>query len=158
MHQDALPGAWMAFTLGTLCIENNTFPWLFACNLALLTFVLHSPSIRRGGLFFNWARSQGPHPRGLATRARRHALNRGAVLDALLWIPKPTWETLRSTIAAVYLFRISDLVTYRLLPTLVSGFGAVIAWIALLGAWRLRRDPPLLAAIGLALAAMPLTI
>jgi hypothetical protein len=48
--------------------------------------------------------------------------------------------------------------TFRLLPTLVSGFGTVVALIALLGAWRLRRDPSLLAAIGLALVAMPLTI
>jgi hypothetical protein len=162
MQENALPGAWMAYTLGTLgalCIENNTFPWLVASNLALLVVVLRTPSIHKGDLLVNWACSQG-FILGvwLPALAVTVLLNRGAEFDALLWIPKPTWETLRSTIAAVYLFRVSDLMTFRLFPTLVSGFGSVVALIALLGAWRLRRDPPLLAAIGLALVAMPLTI
>jgi hypothetical protein len=157
-----LPGAWMAYTLGTLgalCIANNTFPWLFASNLALLAVVLHTPSIQKRGLLVNWARSQGLILGvWLPALAVTALLNRGAELDALLWVPKPTWETLRSTVATVYLFRISDLMTFRLMPTPVSAFGIVVALIALLGAWRLRRDPPLLAAIGLALVAMPLTI
>jgi hypothetical protein len=152
----------MAYTLGTLgalCIENNTFPWLFASNLALLVVVLRTPSIQKGGLLVNWARSQGLILGvWLPVLAVTALLNRGAELEALLWVPKPTWEALRSTVATVYLFRISDLMTFRLMPTLVSGFGTVVAVIALLGAWRLRRDPPLLAVIGLALVAMPLTI
>jgi mannosyltransferase len=161
-QESALPGAWTAYTLGTLgalCIENNTFPWLFASNLALLVVVLRAPSSRKGGLLINWARSQGVILGvWLPALAVTAFLNRGAELEALLWVPKPTWEMLRSTVATVYLFRISDLMTFRLMPTLVSGFGAVVALIALLGAWRLRRDPPLLAALGLALVAMPLTI
>jgi hypothetical protein len=157
-----LPGAWMAYTLGTLgalCIANNTFPWLFASNLALLVVVLGTPSSQKGGLLINWARSQGLILGvWLPALAVTALLNRGAELEALLWVPKPTWETLRSTVATVYLFRISDLMTFRLMPTLVSEFGIVVALMAFLGAWRLRRDPPLLAAIGLALVAMPLTI
>lgn len=158
----ALPGAWMAYTLGTLgalCIENNTFPWLVASNLALLVIVLRTPSIRRGSLPVNWACSQGLILGvWLPALAVTALLNRGTELDALLWLPKPTWEALRSIVATLYLFRISDLMTFRLMPTLVSGFGTVVAVIALLGAWRLHRHPPQLAAIGLALVAMPLTI
>jgi hypothetical protein len=162
MQDSALPGAWTAYTLGTLgalCVENNTFPWLVASNIALLVVVLRTPSIQKGGLLANWACSQGLILGvWLPALAATVLLNRGAELDALLWVQKPTWETLRSTIAAVYLFRISDMMTFQLLPTLVWGFGIVVALIALLGAWRLRRDPPLLAAIGLAFVAMPLTI
>jgi hypothetical protein len=162
MQESALPGAWMVYTLGTLgalCVENNTFPWLFASNLALLVVVLGTSSSQKGALLVNWARSQGLILGvWLPALAVTALLNRGAELEALLWVPKPTWETLRSTVATVYLFRISDLMTFRLMPTLVSGFGTVVALIALVGAWRLRRDPPLLATIGLALVAMPVTI
>jgi hypothetical protein len=162
MQESALPGAWMVYTLGTLgalCVENNTFPWLFASNLALLVVVLRTSSSQKGALLVNWARSQGLILGvWLPALAVTALLNRGAELEALLWVPKPTWETLRSTVATVYLFRISDLMTFRLMPRLVSGFGTVVALIALLGAWRLRRDPPLLATIGLALVAMPVTI
>jgi hypothetical protein len=162
MQESALPGAWLAYTLGTLgalCVENNIFPWLLASNLALLVVALRTPSIQKGDLLVNWACSQGLILGvWLPALAVTVLLNRGAELNGLLWIPKPTWETLRSTIAAVYLFRISDLMTFRLLPTLVPWFGTVVALIALLGAWQLRRDPPLLAVIGLALVAMPLTI
>jgi hypothetical protein len=161
-QDSSLPGAWTAYTLGTLgalCVGNNTFPWLFASNLALLVVALGAASSHRRGLLIKWARSLslilGVWLPALAVLA---FLNRGAELEALLWVPKPTWEALRSTVATVYLFRISDLMTFRLMPTPVPWFGAVVVLIALLGAWRLRRDPPLLAAIGLALVAMPLTI
>jgi hypothetical protein len=76
--------------------------------------------------------------------------NRGAVLSGLEWVPKTTWENIWSIVAAVYLFRISDLMTFVLLPTPLPGFGAGVVMFALFGAWRLKTDPALLAVIGLA--------
>lgn len=153
----ALPGAWTAYTLGTLgalCVENNTFPWLLASNLALALLVQAVPAARR-----NWACSQAVILGiWLPALAVTLAMNRGSELDALLWVEKPTWEALRSTVAAVYLFRVSDLMTFRLMPTPVPGFGGIIALLACFGAWRLRRERPQLVVIGLALVALPLTI
>jgi hypothetical protein len=84
--------------------------------------------------------------------------NRGAVLSGLEWVPKTTWENIWSIVAAVYLFRISDLMTFVLLPSPLPGFGAGVVVFALFGAWRLKTDPAMLTVIGLAFLAMPIVI
>jgi mannosyltransferase len=158
---EQLRGAWVAYvagTLGALFVENNTVPWLLASNFALMAIVYRARS-GQGTLLREWAWSQAvillvwlP---GLAIML---SINRGTVLDGLEWIPKASWDSVRSIVGAVYLFRIADMMTFTLLPAPLPVFGAVIVMIAALGAWRLRANPALLAVVGLAVLAMPATV
>jgi mannosyltransferase len=155
-------GAWTAYTLGTLgalLVENNTIPWLVASNLAILVIVRQTGLPQRRQFIRNWAWSQA-----LILVCWLPALgimvwaNRGAASSGLEWVPKITWDSFQSIIGAVYLFRISDLMTFKLFSAPLPGFGAAIALLALFGAWRLRSHPALLAVIGLAFVAMPATV
>src|SRR5262249_18587338 len=67
-------------------------------------------------------------------------------------------ETIWSVVSALYLFRISDMMTFDLLPAPLPGFGAGVAVLALLGAWRLKAEPRSLTVAGLAFLAMPVAI
>lgn len=74
------------------------------------------------------------------------------------WIPPSTWRHVSDVLSSVYLYRAADVTTFSLLPTSLPWLGFVILALALLGAWRLRRTPPQLAAVGLAWVAMPLAM
>ena len=161
MGRDGLWGPWTAYVLGTvgaLLIENNAIPWLLASNLAFIAIVYRTETKRRG-LVRNWACSQG-----IILAVWLPALfimvsqNRGAVLTGLEWVPQPTWENFRSIVAALYLFRISDMMSFGVLPAPLPQFGFVVAMLALWGAWQLRSQPLLLAAIGLAFVTMPVAL
>jgi len=157
----ALRGAWAAYTFGTagaLLVQNVAMPWLLAANIAMAAIIRHAPR-ERGALSRNWIWSQGVILLvWLPALAMMWRANRGAALTGLEWVPKPTWESVWSAIAAVYLFRISDVVTFTLIPASLPGFGAIVVALALVGAWRLRAAPALLAAIGLAFVAMPVAM
>jgi len=86
------------------------------------------------------------------------AVANAAILHNLDWAPPATLERLRSTIAAVYLFRVSDVTTFALLPTPASVFAVVPPLLALVGAWRLRTDRGLVALLVLAVLGMPLAL
>jgi mannosyltransferase len=155
----ALRGAWAAYTFGTigaLLVQNNTIPWLLASNLALMAIVWFAGA-ERNGLLRNWSWSQAiillAWLPGLITM---WAANRGVVLTALGWIPQTNWDSVWSIVATLYLFRISDMMTFALLPTLLPGFGAGIVIFAIVGAWRLKAEPTSLTVLGLAFAAMPI--
>lgn len=157
----ALRGAWAAYALGTLgalFVHNNTVPWFLVSNVALLVVVHRAPSQRRG-LLRNWAWTQAiilflwlP---GLIMML---LANRGAELSGVGWIPEASYENIWSVVSALYLFRISDMMTFDLLPAPLPGFGAGGVMLALLGAWRLKADPPSLGVVGLAFLAMPIAI
>ncbi len=157
----ALRGAWVTYTLGTigaLFVQNIAIPWLLVSNLAMLAIVHHAASERRG-LLRNWALAQVVILLlWIPALIAMWLANRGAVLSGLEWVPKVTWENICSIVAAVYLFRISDLMTFVLLPTPLPGFGAGVVMFATFGAWRLKTDPAMLAVIGLAFLAMPIAI
>jgi mannosyltransferase len=160
-RSDGLGGPWAAYVLGTigaLLVENNTVPWLLASNVAFIA-VVHRAATERSGLIRNWAWSQAfILAVWLPALFVIFSANRGAVLTGLEWVPQPTWENFRSIVAAVYLFRISDMMSFGVLPAPLPQFGALIAALALLGAWWLRREPCLLATIGLGFVAMPITV
>jgi mannosyltransferase len=83
--------------------------------------------------------------------------NRGDPLSRLRWIPQTTLHHVWSVISTVYLFRISDMTSFELFPTLVPGLGVVAALLALFGAWHLRADPKL-PVIGFSIMTMPIAI
>jgi hypothetical protein len=157
----ALRGAWAAYTFGTagaLLVQNVAVPWLLAANIAMAAIIRHAPR-QNGALLRNWIWSLGVILLvWLPALVMMWWANRGAALTGLEWVPKPTWESVWSAIAAVYLFRISDVVTFTLIPAPLPGFGAIVVALAFVGAWRLRAAPALLAAIGLAFVAMPVVL
>jgi|HubBroStandDraft_2_1064218.scaffolds.fasta_scaffold05416_2 mannosyltransferase len=158
---DGLRGPWAAYALGTigaLLVENNTVPWLLASNIAFIA-VARRAATERSGLIRNWVWSQTfILVVWLPVLFFIFSANRGAVLTGLEWVPQPTWESFRSIVAAVYLFRISDMMSFGILPSPLPQFGALIVALALLGAWRLKREPCLLAIIGLGFVAMPIMV
>lgn len=157
----ATRGAWIAYTLGTLgglLVENNTIPWLVASNVAIMVIALRAKS-ERATLVRNWACSQAVIVLvWLPALVTMLLMNRGAVLDGLGWIPKASWESAKTTAEALYQFRILDLMTLTLFPSTLPAFGLAVTIMAVLGAWRLKSDPNVLAVIGLALLAMPLAV
>lgn len=157
----SLRSAWAAYVLGTLAallVENNTIPFLLASNLALAVIVLRAKPVR-SVLIRNWAWSQAAIVlTWLPALLVMWRINRGAELDGMQWIPQLTWQTIRSTAEALYLFRIPDMMTLALLPSPFPQFGALVAAAAAFGAWRLKGDPNLLAVIGLTFIAMPLFV
>ena len=157
----SLLGGWAAYTIGTIGVLNVLLvsaPWLLASNLAIAAVVRRSGS-KQMEFVRNWALTQAlilltwlPGLVAIYLSAHEHPMH------GFRWLPRFTLEHVWSVISAVYLFRISDIITFELLPTLVPGFGGAVAALALLGAWRLKTDPTLLSVIGFAVIAMPATI
>lgn len=147
----APPLPWIAYGLGTtaaLNVLNVAIPWLVAANLAALAIAWRA---REGRTVFwrNWAWVQGFIlvawlPFFIAVCVLSH----GTVLRGDGWAPPETWATLWSIVAPVYLYRISAFITFDLMPSAVPWISALVAVLALAGAWRLRRRPAVLAVIG----------
>lgn len=153
--------AWAAYVLGTggaLEVLSIAIPWLIASNLAMIA-VSRYAGPHKERLLRNWALAQvGILLIWLPGLIAVYLASRGTILHGLGWVPTLTLSNLWSIVSAVYLFRITDLITFQLLPTMVPGFGIAVASLALAGAWQLRRDRPLLPVVGLAMATMPVTL
>jgi mannosyltransferase len=160
-RRGALGGAWIAYCLGTavaLSVLNVAIPWLIAANLGAIAIVRHAGENRHGFLR-NWGLAQAlilaiwvPSLAWVYTAGDR------ALLYAAGWAPAETARTIWSIIAPVYLLRISSFITYSLLPASVPGLAIISAMLAMLGAWRLRRDPTMLAVLGCAALLLPLSL
>lgn len=158
---NGLPGAWAAYTIGTIGALNTLFtacPWLVVSNLGLAVVAWRAGPARRG-LVCNWLLTQAAVLIAwLSGLAAIYWKLGDDPLAGLGWIPASTLHYFWLVVSAVYLFRISDLTTFALLPTPIPGFGAVVVIMALAGAWHLRRQANLLVTIGLAVAAMPMAL
>lgn len=155
------PAAWMAYVLGTsgaLETLSVAIPWLIASNLAMIA-VARRDGPHKWSLLRKWSWAQAVILLiWLPGLFALYLASRGTILHGMAWVPPLTFQNLWSIVSAVYLFRITELLTFHLLPTMVPGFGLAVAALALYGAWCLRRDPPLLTVVGLAAAAMPITL
>lgn len=158
-HKDALRGPWIAYGLGTaaaLDVLNVAIPWLIAANLAALAIGRAAGSVQRD-FWRNWAVAQLAIVIAWAPFLIAVYISRdGAVLDGTEWAPAGTSRTIWSILAPVYLLRISSFITFDVLPAAVPGLAFVVAAAAALGAWRLRREPTLLAVLGCAALVLPL--
>jgi mannosyltransferase len=152
-------GAWIAYCLGTaaaLSVLNVAVPWLLASNLGAVAIAWRAGDGRRGFLR-NWGLAQALIlATWIPSLACVYVATKGAVLDGAGWAPTGTFKTIWSIIAPVYLLRISSFITFGLLPTRVPGLALVSATMAVLGVWRLRRDPTLLAILGCGALVLPL--
>ena len=151
-------GAWIGYTLGTaaaLDVLNVAVPWLAAANLGAFAIAQAAGASRRR-FWRNWITAQLAillvwAPLVVAVYVSRG----GAVLDGADWAPAGTSRTLWSIIAPVYLLRISSFITYDLMPAKLPELGVAVVAAAALGAWRLRRQPTLLAVLGWAVLVLP---
>jgi mannosyltransferase len=157
--QAAVP--WIAYCAGTaaaLNVLNVAAGWLVAANLAAIV-IAHDAGDRRGAFLRRWGIAQA-----LVIAAWLPALvavcvvTKGAIVDATEWAPSVTIASIWAVAAPVYLQRIGAFITFDLLPVRVPGLSAAIAVLAAYGAWRLRRRPAVLAAIGCAAVALPLLL
>lgn len=157
----SLRGAWGLYTLGTsgaLMVSNIALPWLIISNLTAWTIDRAAKPARKR-LRLNWILSQAiilslwiPALIGML------AINRGNLMEALQWVSPTTWEGARAILAAVYLFHVSDLITFMPIAAPIPGFGFGVATLALFGAWQLRHEPMTLVVLGSAFLAMPIAI
>jgi mannosyltransferase len=158
-RKGALRGAWIAYCLGTaaaLSVLNVAIPWLLAANLGAIAIAWRAGGARRAFLR-NWGLAQALILAiWMPSLACLYLVSKGAVLDGAGWAPAETLKTVWSIIAPVYLLRISSFITFSLLPGGVPGLALVTTALAVLGAWRLRRDPTALAVLGCAAFVLPL--
>jgi len=158
-------GAWALFVLGSaaaLDVLGDGWPWMITANLI--------------GAVLVW---QSAHPR----RLLRNFLIADAVIlvlsvplyilmtmtqsegyvSSVMWIPPLSVSRVWYDVASIYLMRVADSVTFRLMdvptPNAVMWLidAGLIGAVAL-GAWVLRRRPALLASIGLSFAVLPLCL
>ena len=153
--------AWLAYGAGTasaLCVLNVAVPWLLAANLGAIAIAWHAGAARRAFLR-NWAIVQGVVlavwlPWIIAV----YIASKGTVLRGEDWSPPESLATIWSIIAPVYLHRISAFITFDLEPAAIPGLSLVIAVLAFVGAWRLRRAGSVFAVIACAVLILPLLL
>ena len=159
MRSGTLRGAWIAYCLGTaaaLSVLNVAIPWLIAANLGALA-IAGSIGNNRRAFLRNWGLAQALILAiWIPSLAWVYAAGKGAVLDGAGWAPAETAKTIWSIFAPVYLLRISSFITFGLLPSKIPALAVVSVTLATLGAWRLRRDPTVLAVLGCAAIVLPL--
>ena len=159
-QRSGLRPAWLAYALGTagaLNVLNVAVPWLVASNLAAAAIAGRAG--RAGRVFLrNWGLVQAlvlvlwaPSVIALVLFAESGA--KGAE-----WAPPMTAASIWTTLAPVYLLRISDFVGDALAPAAVPGLSLAVAAFAALGAWRLRRSPATLTILLCAAFVLPLAL
>ena len=160
-RQDALRGAWLAYGLGTaaaLNVLNVAVPWLVAANLGAAA-ILRQARGSRLGFLRNWGLAQALILAAwLPSIIWVYFASKGAVLDGAGWAPPLGAGSIWSTLAPVYLLRISRFITFGMMPAAIPGLAIVVAIIAALGAWRLRRVPAMLVVLGSAALLVPIAL
>jgi uncharacterized membrane protein len=154
-----LRGAWLAYCLGTgaaLAVLNVAVPWLVASNLSAVA-IAGRAGRARWGFLRNWVGAQ------LLILALWLPLltaltlgSEGGVGAGTVWAPGGRAATIWTIIAPVYLLRISNFITLDLAPAILPALSLAVAAMAAIGAWRLRRRPVVLVALGLAAFLLPL--
>ncbi len=156
---------WAMFILGSagaLDVLGDGLPWVITANLIAVFLVRQSPDRRR--LILNFVAADAII---LALTAPLYVLmtrtQSEGYVSSVMWIPPLSTSRIWYDIASIYLMRVADSVSFRLM--VVSTPSALIwlidaALIAAVGfgAWRLRRRPALLASIGLSFAVLPLCL
>ena len=156
--------AWLTFVLGSaaaLDVLGDGLPWVLTANLIVAVMVWQSP--RRAVLIRNIlladlaiAALSGPFYIMMAMTVEN------GFVHSFDWIPPLTAPRLWYNIASIYLMRVADSVTFKLMdvPTPAALMWLIDAGLVLsagLGAWRLRHRPGPLAALGLSFLILPLS-
>ncbi len=157
--------AWAGYALGSaaaLDVLGDGLPWVGTATLIFAVMAWRSPApkiLLRNVMIADLAIAALSAPFYIImTRTQ----DKGFV-DSVMWIPPLNAPRLWYDIASIYLMRVADSVTFRLMdvatPAALSwliDLGLVLA--AGLGAWALRRRPALLATLGLSFVVLPLCL
>lgn len=160
--KSAARGAWAGFVLGSVAaldVLGDALPWVITANLILAVMVWKSP--RKGGLIRNIvvadlviAVFSVPFYVAMAMTVEN------GFSHSFDWIPPLTGSRIWYSLASVYLMRVADWVTFKLMAVPTP---AVLMWlidaglIASAGSamWRLRRRTGLLATLALSFLILP---
>jgi len=157
--------AWVLFVLGSaaaLDVLGDGWPWLITANLIGAVLVWHSPDRRQ--LVRNFVAADAVI---LVLSVPLYVLmtmtQSEGYVSSVMWIPPLSVSRIWYDVASIYLMRVADSVTFRLMdvptPSAVMWLidAGLIGAVAV-GAWALRRRPALLASIGLSFAVLPLCL
>ena len=159
---DARRGDWAAVILGTsgaLDVLGDGVPWLLTLNVIGLIIVRQSTA--RRGFLKNLLLADALM---VALSAPFYALMEiyqdKKFIDSVTWIPPVDLSRLWYNFSSVYLMRIADTVSFRLMQVstpmpVILLIEAGLLGAAALGLWRLRRRPGMLAVIGLSFMMLP---
>ncbi len=161
----SMRGAWAALILGTagaLDVLGDGVPWLLTVNV--IGFVLLQQGAARKGFLKNLLVADVLI---IALSAPFYMLMEihqdKKFIDSVTWIPPVDMARLWYDFSSVYLMRIADTVSFRLMDVatpwpviLLIEAGLVLA--CAVGAWRLRDRPVLLAVIGLSFILLPVVL
>ncbi len=161
-RQGAARWAWAVFALGSaaaLDVLGDGMPWVITANLIGAVMAWKSPD--RKTLIHNLliadaviAALSGPFYVIMAMTVQN------GFVHSFDWIPPLTGARVWYNIASIYLMRVADSVTFKLMavPTpaaLMWLIDAGLVTAAVLGAWRLRHRPGPLAVLGLSFLILP---
>jgi mannosyltransferase len=149
-------------TLGAVLVLGDAILWMIIANLAMIPALLSRT--RGAGFGRAWLAANllifaaaAPFYWMMNNTVRGHYAN------GFAWIPALDGQRLWSILASVYLARIGDSVSFRLMPVatprLILGLLALgLPLLGLAGLWRLRGQPGLLRLLLLAFAALPVLL
>lgn len=160
------PGAnrfgWAAYIGGTVAALNVlsvALFWVAAATLAALFIATQAGGAWRG-LARNWLVAHAIIAAlSLPWFVAMYWFVDGHIANGLDWVPPLTLGRAWSTISSVFLFRISSLISFRLFPESLPGFGALVVAAAALGGWTLwQRRRGVLAVLLLGCALLPASL
>ena len=160
-RNDALRRAWLAYGLGTaaaLDVLNVAVPWFLAAQFAAVA-IAGTARAKKCAFWRNWAGVQLailvvwlPMLIGVCVVRGR------ALAEGVGWASPVTAETIWSIVAPVYLLRIANFMRPGTAPAVIPVLSLVVVALAAAGAWRLRRNPVVLAVLGCATLVLPLAL
>jgi mannosyltransferase len=134
---------WAAYGIGTagaLDVLGDTAPWLLAAMLAFALIFRRVGAVERAGFVRELAIVHGLI---LGCTLPCYVLmlqfGDGRALEKFDWIPRLSWHGVWVSLASTYLMRASAVVHLDLLATRVPQLAAIVAVLAGIGLWRVRR-------------------
>ncbi|HTQ33815.1 MAG TPA: glycosyltransferase family 39 protein [Stellaceae bacterium] len=153
--------AWLTYGLGTVAaldVLNVAVPWLVAANIGAIA-IGRAAGRQQASFWRNWALAHlGIAAGWLPMVAAVYVARKGAVIDDVGWAWPATEQTIWSIVGPVYLLRISNFITTGTAPATVPALSLAIVALVATGIWRLRRNPPALAIVGVATFVLPLSL
>ena len=153
-------GAWIGYTVG-MNLALNTLgvaaPWFFAANIAVLAILWvrrERDAPIRAWVLVNLATAVVWLP-GIAMIV---AANYDDPLRGHLWTPAPSLELASQVLASLYMLRISDHMTFELMPPAIPILGPALIGFAFAGGWRLCRRPAIAKVLLIATMTMPAAV
>jgi 4-amino-4-deoxy-L-arabinose transferase-like glycosyltransferase len=154
-------GAWAAYTFGTVAALNvlsDALFWPLAANLAAIAIARQRTAQPRG-FGRNWLMAQAvivvlcvPWFVAIDMFGQRGAMG------GLDWVQKLTFARLWWALAGTYFMDVTSLITVRIFPPGVPGFGFAVLVLAVAGLLYLRRHGAVLAAMAAAILVLPVCL